>query len=353
MIPLSPRKRERERLAPLTFGFDDTTVERLEAAVCAHHDYRFAVAFNTPESALLAALEAEGITAGDTLLTGAMAPLHHYTAAARLQAALHYCDIGLDGNLYGKAIEALLPSTPKAVLYFAFEGIRDNLQPLPATITPIQDLSASLAQAERSCTTLWSMESLMPEGLEKTGFVLTDNAEAAARMKFYRAQGRKQGSLWNYDLLAAGTDGALSAASAAVALKQMVLIHDACDRRREHAGKLDELLRGNSLFDTIKRSPESVLRSYPILLTPQLYCPKEDIFTAIEAKGVEVSVCCKPVYKTAAFRDDGIRLTVTEDFYKALLQLPCHHLLSAAEIETVAATVREAVEVYAYRGCRF
>ncbi|MEJ2501212.1 MAG: DegT/DnrJ/EryC1/StrS family aminotransferase, partial [Campylobacterales bacterium] len=192
----------------------------------------------------------------------------------------------------------------------------------------------------------------MPEGVEKTGFVLTDDAKIAETAKLFRQSGRKNGAVWNYDLLLKGSDAALSAITASVALRQMETLEAVCDRRRETASHLDDILR-STLFDKPKRTSDDAPASYPILLIPQLYCPKEDIFLAIEEQGVEAAVCCKPVYKTSAFRDESVRLPVTEDFYKALLQLPCHHRLSREEVEKVAHTVRDATETYAYRGCRF
>jgi UDP-4-amino-4,6-dideoxy-L-N-acetyl-beta-L-altrosamine transaminase len=353
MIPFSPRKREREALETTTFVYDGAALEKLEAAVCAYHGCRFAVAFNTPESALTAALAAAGVGAHDTLVAGAMAPLHHYTAAAHLQAIMHYCDIGLDGNLYAKAVPDAISDRTKALLIASFEGIRAADPALPPFVLPIKDMTASLTPAETTGTSLWSLETLMPEGMEKTGFVLTDDADAAARMRLYRVQGREEGALWSFDLLMPGGDVQLDGLAATVALKQMDAIDAACTRRREHAETLDKALHGSSLFKPVGHGADDVLRSYPLLLTPALYCHKEDIFAALQAKGVEAAVCCKPVYKTSAYRDDGIRLQVTEDFYKALLQLPCHQRLDKAETDAVAAALLEAVETFTYRGRLF
>jgi UDP-4-amino-4,6-dideoxy-L-N-acetyl-beta-L-altrosamine transaminase len=352
MIPISARGREREALENFSFVFDAAAIEKLEAAVSAYHGCAYAVAFNTPESAMTAALTAAGVNSGDVVIAAAMAPQHHYSALARLQAGVRYCDIGLDGNLYPRALTSLARDDMKAVLFSHFEGIRAVRPALPDTVETIEDITASLTPFTVTRTTLWSLESLMPEGVEKTGFVLTDDAKIAETAKLFRQSGRKNGAVWNYDLLLKGSDAALSAITASVALRQMETLEAVCDRRRETASHLDDILR-STLFDKPKRTSDDAPASYPILLIPQLYCPKEDIFLAIEEQGVEAAVCCKPVYKTSAFRDESVRLPVTEDFYKALLQLPCHHRLSREEVEKVAHTVRDATETYAYRGCRF
>jgi UDP-4-amino-4,6-dideoxy-L-N-acetyl-beta-L-altrosamine transaminase len=353
MIPFSPRGRERNALQTRSLRFDAQTLERLEARVSAYHECAHAVAFSTPEAALTAALHAIGIRAGDEIITTALAPLFHYTAVSQLGAKLRYGDIGLNGNLDIRRLDDPLDAGVKAVLLAAFEGVHAARPELETGISLIEDVSASLTPARISGTGIWSLESVMPEGVEKTGFVLTDSTETAAQLKRFRRQGYEQGTLWNYDLATRGTDTALSAIAAAVALAQMEAIASACDRRRVHMERLDERLKGNRLFDTIGRNADDLLRSYPLLLTPPLYCPKEDIFAALQEQGIEASVCCKPVYRTTAYKDDGIRLPVTEDFYKALLQLPCHHRLNSAETDAVAKALLEAVDVYAYRGCSF
>lgn len=353
MIPISAAGREHRALETRPFVFDSTAVEKLENAVSAYHGCHFTIAFNTPESALCAALFAAGISPQDEVIAGAMAPLHHYTAATSRQAALRLCDIGLDGNLYAKALQDLVTERTKAVLSGRFEGIRAVPPVLPASAALIEDASASPAPVEVAANTVWSMQTVMPEGIEKTGFVLTNDEQAATRLKHFREQGRKNGTLWNYDLVLRGADTKLGLLAAAVALEQMETIASACDRRRANAERLDELFQGSTLFDRMKRPQASVPDRYSLLLTPPLYCPKEDIYNAVVEKGVEAAVCCKPLYRTTAYRDDTVRLPVTEDFYKALLQLPCHHRLSTAEVETVARALLESVETYGYRGCRF
>jgi len=353
LIPFSARERERTALAARTFAVDPTALLHLEAAVAAYHGCRHAVAFDTPASALEAALVCTQAAKG-TVVTGAMAPQHHYTALSHNGAHVRYSDIGLGGVLLPRALDGAVDAETGAVLFAHFGGIRAARPALPEAATLIEDVTASLVPADvNRGTAVWSLADVMPEGISPTGFLLTDDDTAAETARLFRRAGRKAGTLWNYDLLLHGAGTALDLLAAAVALQQMQTLEAACERRRENAVLLDERLGASSLFDRLKRAPDDAPSGYAILLTPQLYCPKEDIFAGIEARGVEAAVCCKPIYKTTAYKDDRVRLPVTEDFYKALLQLPCHHRLTRPEVETVAEAVREATEKYAYRGCRF
>jgi len=352
VIPISARAREREALRHFQFEDDTDILLSLEDDVCRYQHCVYAVAFHTPESALLAALNVSGIGEGDAVITSAMAPLHRFTALWRSRAVIRYADISLDGTLYEYTLPKAMDAKTKAVICGAFEGIADPSTPKEAPLL-IDDLTGCLAPAFRGNLSVWTLEPMMPEGCEKTGFVLTNDAVTAGRLRLFATQGLKSGTLWNYDLAEHGTDSLLSRFGASVARRQMKNIDACCALRSAAAGHLDERLKQSNLFERVKRAPADVPNTYPVRLAPELFCPKEDIFAEIRNGGVEVSVCCKPVYKTTAFRDDTVRLPVTEDFYKALLQLPCHHRLSRDEVGTVADVFLKAVETYAYRGCRF
>lgn len=353
MIPLSSRPRESGALSHISFTYDPDSVKKLENAVGAYHGYSFCIAFNTPESATAGALAAAGVIRNGPVISGAMGPQYHLSATAHIAAAVRFCDIRLDGNLSARALSELVDTDAAAVILNAFEGIRPQRPELPGSVRLIEDMTASLSPAPAGGTVIWSLEALMPEGVEKTGFILTEDSYLAELLLHYRNFGRKPGSLWNYDVVLRGGDGTLSALAASIALHQTAQLDWACCQRLRHADRLDKALAGSSLIDRLKHSPADDLRSYPFLLIPALYCPKEDIYTAIRDNGVESSVCCKPAYKTAAFREEKTRLSVTEDFYKALLQVPCHHRLTPAEVDKVAKTVLQAVDAFGYRGCSF
>lgn len=352
-VPLSPRLREREDLKGLSFCHDPLAVETLEAAVCAYHGCAHAVAFQTPEAALVAVLAVTGVGNGDAVLAASMAPLYHFSALRQRGAELRFADIGLDGVVDTKRLSPDQAASVKTILFGAFGGNRAERAGVPEAVEAIEDLGNSLAPRAVSGLSLWSLEALMPEGLAKTGFVLTDDADTAQRLKAYGKQGYRKGSLWNYDIVSDGADTVLDGFAAAVALHQFRQIDAALEHSREHIARLDARLGGNRLFDLLRRSGEAVPEVYSVLLTPQLYCPKEDIFTALTDKGIETGVCCKPIYKTSRFKNAEVRLPVSEEFYKALLQLPCHHRLSPTEVDAVAEEFLAAVDVYAYRGCRF
>lgn len=353
MIPISPRGREHEILSQRTIAPTVLSVEKLEAAVCNYHGCRFAVAFTSPQCATMAALNAVGVAKNDAVITTAMGPDYHYAALAGIGAIPAFSEINLNGNLNARSLAALVSRPVHTALIYHFEGIQASYTPLPDNITVIEDATASLAPLNVQSPTIWSMDALMPEGVSPTGFVLTCDSDIAEALLRYRNGGKKVGSKWNYDILFPGIDSGLCKFSAALALEQTALLETAHERRREHIAKLDAALSEHRLIDRIAKSPDDDLRTYPLLLTPALYCPKEDIYDAIRNCGIEVALCYKPAYKTTAYKNESIRLPVTEDFYKGLLQLPCHHRLNDEEVHQITKSVLKAIEAFGYRGCSF
>lgn len=357
MIPLTARGREDDLLGSLAFDGDAGQIAKLEAQVAEYHGTSDAVVFNTPEAALLAALHLSGTVAGRAVVMSAMAPLHHYTAASLAGADPLYADIGLDGTLLPQALRAILPPESTALLNLHFSGLTPDHDAIRTAlpkegVTVIDDACSSLKPRLGGDLSLWSLKQMMPQAVEPTGFILTRRAEDAAALRLFRSQGRIERAFWNYDLRSAGSDAALSPLAASVALHRLEHLESAVDARREHAAYLTDRFGASSLLD-LPPHGDTPLSDYPLRLAPALYCPKEELFGAILEEGIEVGVCCKPVYKTQRYARPSFRLHGAEELYKALFQLPCHHRLETGEREKVAETILKHVDAYGYRGCSF
>ncbi len=353
MIPFSARERENARLGNFVFGSDPAVVETLEAAVADYHGRACAVAFKNRNGALDALFSCY---AGDEVVLGAMGPSERFLAASRHFTTLRYAEIRLDGTLFEKTLARTIGPQTALVVENTFGGIErgdDALRTPLGDIPAVLDACRTLAPLTTGRSAVWSFETLMPAAVEAPAFVLTDDETLHQTLLVARGGGRIEKTLWNYDLVKRIEAAAPSMLAADVSLSQVHTLAETAERLRETAFILHERLKKHHLFDLLERRDRDAPDGFTVLLTPPLYCPKEDIFTQLTRNGVEAAVCCKPVYKTTAYKDDGVRLDITEDLYKALLQLPCHHRLSSAEIETVAETFLAAVETHARRGCRF
>ncbi|RLA72742.1 MAG: UDP-4-amino-4,6-dideoxy-N-acetyl-beta-L-altrosamine transaminase [Epsilonproteobacteria bacterium] len=338
---------------------DEANVVLLEQRVAKHLGRSYAVAFNTPASATLAAYHTAKLKKEDEIILSPIAPLGEYNSAAALNISTHYCDIKLDGTLHERELEKIITAQSKAVIVFHYAGISCAMDAIIATarqhdLLLIEDATESLTLAPSNTDLIiYSLQSIMPSIADKTGFVACDDPDLASALRLFRKEGRIQRAIWNFDVLTPGYDLTLSPLSATVALHQLKNLDTIIQARQKIVALYDERFKGNTLIDLIRRDNTKPLHFYPIMLSPALYCPKEDIFTALTEQGIDVDVHTKPIYKTKFFNDPSMRLPVANDFYKSEISLPCHHLLNLDDASYIADTFLKVIETYGYRGCSF
>ena len=358
MYPLFARKPESGLFDALSKA-DEQSVTLLEQKVAEHLDRSHVVAFNSPASATLAAYSVIGLKPQDEIILSPIAPLGEYNAAALLNIPIRYCDIKLDGTLHEKELTRTITPQTKALILFHYAGISCAMEPISLTarqhnLTIIEDATETLKPKTPDADILiYSLQSVMPDITEKTGFVACNDPGLAKALKDFRDGGRIQKAVWNFEVTSLGYDSALSPLSAAAALYQLENLDTIIKARQNIADLYDERFRNNKLIDLIPRDKTKALHFYPIMLSPALHCPKEDIFNALTRKGIEVDVHTKPIYKTKYFSDSSVRLPVAEDFYKSEVSLPCHHQLSLEDVSFIADTFLEIINTYGYRGCSF
>jgi len=338
---------------------DEANIALLEQRAAKHLGRSYAVAFNTPASATLAAYSTAKLAKDDEIILSPIAPLGQFNAAAALNLTIRYCDIKLDGTLHERELAKIITPQTKALSFFHYAGISCATETIITAarqhdLLIIEDASESLDPTpSASDLIIYSLQSIMPSIAEKTGFVACDDPDLANALRHFRDGGRIQRSVWNFDVTAAGYESALSPLSAAAALHQLQKLDTIIPARREIADLYHERFKSNTLIDLIPYDRMRPLHFYPIMLSPALHCPKEDIFNALIDKGIEVDVHTKPIYKTKYFSDAKLRLPVAEDFYRSEISLPCHHQLSLDDAAFIADTFLDIVDKYGYRGCSF
>ena len=94
---------------------------------------------------------------------------------------------------------------------------------------------------------------------------------------------------------------------------------------------------------------------YPIILNPELQCPKEDIFKELQSLGIGVQVHYKPIYQNSFYREKfgDISLIVADDFYRSEISIPCHQKMSMEDAKYVADMFLDTIRKYSHKGCSF
>ncbi len=169
---------------------------------------------------------------------------------------------------------------------------------------------------------------------KKSVAIESEDEELLERVELFLSGGVKKGRLWNYDLVDIG----IKDRGEPYEVPQELIA-----KQKEVVEHFNEAFAKNIYFDTLNVGEKTLKSGYPILLKPSLYCPKEDIYTELKKRGVDVEVRFKPLYKTTFFRGDA--LPVSEELYKAVMILP----LEADIVDPLF----EVLGKYRHRGCSF
>ncbi len=344
-------------------------VEAFEQALCEYTGARYAVSFNSATSALMGAYDAAGIGKGDEIITTPISFVATSNMAVVLGAKPVFCDVKLDGNIDERMIEKLITERTKAIVPVDFGGKAVNLNAISELaqkhqLLLIEDACHALGSEYKgkkigsiSDMTIFSFHAIKPITTGEGGAVLTDNEAYAQKLRRFRSHGIIKKKFWNMDMVEMGHNFRLTDFAAALGLSQIKKLDTFIQKRHEIAAYYDERFKGNKLFSSIPIPQDeiSARHLYPILLIPELQCPKEDIFAALHEKGIGVQVHYKPIHQNSFYIDKygKQRLSVAEDFYRSELSLPCHQKMRLEDAAYVADTLLDILDNYAIRGCSF
>ena len=280
-----------------------------------------------------------------------------------------WCDVKLDGNIDERFIEKLITQKTKAIVPVHFAGKPVELEKIHAiakkhNVLVIEDAAHALGSSidgrkigSFSDMTIFSFHAIKPITTGEGGAVLTDNEEYATKLKLFRSHGVIKKAFWNSDMLSMGHNFRLTEIAAALGVSQLKKIDGFIKKRNEIAAYYDDRFKNEKLFTTIKIDKNSISARhlYPILLAPELQCPKEDIFKELQEKGLGVQVHYKPIYQNSFYKKKfgEVSLPVANDFYRSEISIPCHQKMSMADAKLVAETLLEVINKYRYRGCSF
>ncbi|WP_187647442.1 hypothetical protein [Nitrosophilus labii] len=179
------------------------------------------------------------------------------------------------------------------------------------------EFKVSLLEAENFCAVASKDEVLIKE------------------LKKFIDSGVKKGKLWNFDIETLGID---------IKAKNLVMPDiKKIEEQKEIVDFFEKAFNKSRYLDILKISSKTIKTHYPVLLKPELYCPKEDIISALIKSGFDLRVHFKPIYRLSLVGGDF--LPISEEVYKAQISLPY--------TKEVLEPFLEILEKYSYRGCSF
>ena len=189
-------------------------------------------------------------------------------------------------------------------------------------------------------------------GCDTTTTILTDKTELKEHLQHFLSDGIKHKRFWNTDIKQPGYNFSISNISASYFIQILKEIDQKLQKQQQCATALDHIFKDEKLFLTHNYSQNSsgTHLYYPIILNPELQCPKEDIYKELLSKGIDVEVFYKPIYQYSCF--EKRHLNVTNDFYRSILLLPLKEKDTSSST-TMAQDFLDIIHNYNFRGCSF
>ncbi len=357
------------RSAWLTTG---PAVGRYEAAFAEAVGARHAVALSSGTAALHAAVFAAGLGPGDEAIT---TPL---TFAATANAVLYqgarpiFADVEPDTlTIDPQAIAAHITPKTRALLPVDYAGHPADYDALRAPaarhgLTVIADACHALGATYRGAPvgrladlTVFSTHPAKHVTTGEGGVVVTDDADAARRLRLFRNHGittetreRLGQSAYAYEMVALGYNYRITDVQCALGLSQLARRGPWLTRRRGIAARYTQAFR--SLKEVhplaVREGVEPAWHIYVIRLAlDRLTVDRDAVFKALRAEGIGVNVHYIPVPWHPYYEGLGYRRgawPVAEGTFPRLLTLPLFPGMTDGDVDDVIAAVTKVLAEY-------
>lgn len=342
-------------------------VEEFEKALSEYLGVKYVAVMNSATSALHVAYLCADFKKNDEIITTPITFAATSNAALMCGAKPVFCDVKSDGNINENKIEELITPKTKAIIPVDFGGNPVNIDKIRKicdkhNLKLIEDSCHALGSeinglkvGSKSDIAIFSFHAIKPiTTCGEGGAIATNDKNIYEKAKLLRSHSITKKRVWNSDMSELGYNYRLSDVACALGISQLKRLDDFIEKRAEIVKFYDDIFKDNSYFFPIKipLHVKSSYHLYPILLDRTLWCAKEDIFTALHAKGIGVQVHYKPIYQYSYYKErfGEQKLHNAEEFYKAELSLPCHQEMSLKDAKFVADTLLEILKTH--KGCK-
>ncbi len=333
-------------------------IESLEERLSRFAGVRHAIAVSNGTDALLIALMAAGVRAGDEVVTSPFTFAATGEMIHLLGARPVYVDIDpVTYNLDPDGIEAVLTDRTRAILPVSIFGQCADMQAINAVaaargIPVIEDGAQSFGATQRErrscglssigCTSFFPSKPL--GGYGDSGACFSDDDELAAIMR----QVRDHGQGGRYHHVRIGINGRMSSFQASVLLAKLELLDEEIELRGRVAARYDRLFaeRAGALdpdrlvVPRVADGNTSVYAQYSLLVRGR---------DAVQARLTELGIPSAvhypvPLNRQPAMADPDCHVPVCEDVSARVLSIPMHPYLGEVAQRRIVDGVIEAVK---------
>ena len=326
-------------------------VAELETRLAARLGSRECIAVGSGTDALILSLRALGIRPGDEVITAPNSFIATASAIVQVGATPVFADVLPDQNIDPARVAAAITPRTRAILPVHLSGRTAHMPELLELarrhdLRVIED-AAQAIDARRNgkaagtfgdlgCFSCHPLKNLNAAG--DAGFILADDAELAQRLRRLRSNGlidRETALEW-------GVVSRLDSVQAAVLLERLPALDGVTEARRGNARRYRELLDGMPQLFLPPCRPEehNVFHTFVIQVDR-----RDELQEFLRERGVGTAIHYKiPIHLQPAARALGHgpgSFPVAERQATRILSLPVHQFLTPADLEYVAASIRE------------
>lgn len=337
-------------------------VNEFEEALCDYLNVAYACVLNSATSALQLAYLALNVKE-KIVLTTPLSFVATSNTALMAGAKIEFIDIKNDGNIDEKKLAQRLEKDAcniGAICVVDFGGNSVEMDEIlnlakNYNIPLIDDASHALGAhykdekvGKKADLSVFSFHPVKPITTFEGGAVVSDNKELIMKIKLLRSHGIIKKRLWDSDMIELGYNYRLSDVACTLGINQLKKLDSNLAKREEIAQFYDREFDKNPYFSTIKIKAykKSSRHLYPILLFPEFYCLKEELFENLLEAKIGVQVHYKPTYAFSFYKKllGEIRLENADNFYKAELSIPCHQEMDLKDAQFVKDSLLAALE---------
>ncbi|PAF47570.1 UDP-4-amino-4,6-dideoxy-N-acetyl-beta-L-altrosamine transaminase [Helicobacter sp. 12S02634-8] len=336
--------------------------QEFEDRLCAYLGVKYALVFNSATSALYSAYQAANIQSTHQVITSPISFVATSNMLLECGALPVFCDVKRDGNINERLLSELITPTTKAIVSVDYAGNSveaDKIREICADkhLTFISDSSHAIGAyyhnrriGTLADMTIFSFHAIKPITTAEGGALVTDCAEFYEQAKLVRSHGMVKKDLWNSEVTRSGFNFRMTELQAALGISQLKKLDQFLQIREEIAQFYDQAFQGNPYFFTLHQNmPHTTTNHlYPIILAPEFWCAKEEIFKALLQSGLGVQVHYKPIYQFSLYQKllGDMQLANANDFYRAEISIPCHQKMDLRSAKDCTAKILKVFEKF-------
>jgi UDP-2-acetamido-2-deoxy-ribo-hexuluronate aminotransferase len=323
-------------------------VHELEQVLAAYLDVDHALAVSSGTDALLIALMALGVTAGDEIITTPFSFFATAEVIALVGAKPVFVDIDQDTyNIDPALVEAAITAKTKAIMPVSLYGQCADYDAINAIaarhhLPVIEDAAQSFGATYKGrksgalttigCTSFFPSKPLGCFG--DGGACFTNNADLAARMNEIRIHGQAK----RYHHTSLGINGRLDTLQAAILIEKMSIFAEEVELRQAVAERYRQLLPNYIKKPVIHQDNLSVYAQYTIEVDN-----REALQKNLQEQGIPTAVHYplglheQPIFKSLYPGEQ--RFPITERAASRVVSLPMHAYLSLQDQETICGAI--------------